>query len=328
MARTRSVPKTITVFGGSGFVGRHVTRALARRGYRVRAAVRRPDLAGHLQPLGDVGQITAVQANLRYPDSIDRAIVGADAVINLVAILAEGGRQTFRSVVEFGGRAVAQSCRDAGVPLVHVSAIGADHEGTSQYARSKAIAEDAVREALGDKAIIMRPSIIFGPEDEFFNRFAGMAGLSPALPLIGGGHTKFQPVYVADVAEAIARAIDGELKGGTTYELGGPEVLTFRECMEEMLKVIDRKRMLVSIPWPIAMLQGRVLGLLPNPLLTADQVESLRADNIVSDEAKTQKRTLEGIGIEPASLEAILPTYLWRFREYGQYHRAERNDAA
>lgn len=324
MSATTAQPKTITVFGGSGFLGRHVTRTLAKRGYRVRAAVRRPDLAGHLQPLGDVGQIVAVQANLRYRDSIERAVAGADAVINLVGILSESGKQSFAAVQEFGARAVAEACKAQGIPLVHVSAIGADENSISVYGRTKAAAERWVRDTLGDDAIIMRPSIVFGPEDDFFNQFAKMAGLSPALPLIGGGKTRFQPVYVGDVAEAIARAIDGNLKGGATYELGGPEVMTFRQCLEEMLQIIDRKRFFVTIPWWAAHIQGRIFQMLPNPLLTEDQVKLLKSDNVVSDDARIAGRTLQGIGIEPATVEAILPTYLWQYREAGQYHQRER----
>ncbi|MEO0545100.1 MAG: complex I NDUFA9 subunit family protein [Pseudomonadota bacterium] len=321
-------PKVITVFGGSGFLGRHVTRALAKRGYRVRAAVRRPDLAFHLQPLGDVGQITAIQANLRYKDSVAKAVEGADAAINLVGILFETGKQKFRAVQEQGARNIADACAAAGIPLVHVSAIGADSEGEAAYARTKAAAENWVRDALGDKAIIMRPSIVFGPEDGFFNKFAAMARLSPALPLIGGGETKFQPVYVGDVAEAIAKAIDGDLRGGATYELGGPEVLTFRQCLEEMLTIIERKRLFVNIPFWAAFIQGRLAQMLPNPILTEDQVKLLKNDNIVSDAAKANGLTLEGIGISGKTIEAILPTYLWQFREHGQYRNAARREAA
>lgn len=328
MSNSSRSPKTITVFGASGFLGRHVTRALAKRGYRVRAAVRRPDLAGHLQPLGDVGQISPVQANLRHRWSIDRALEGADAAVNLVGILFETGRQSFNAVQEFGARAVAQSCAERNLPLVHISAIGADPESDADYARTKGLGEQAVREALGENAIIMQPSIIFGPEDNFFNQFAGMARFSPALPLIGGGETKFQPVYVDDVAEAIAKAIDGDLKGGTTYELGGPEVMSFKKCLEEMLKVVQRKRLLVNIPWGIAQLQGAILGLLPNPLLTTDQVKMLKGDTIVSEKARAEGRSLEGIGIEAASVEAILPTYLWRFRETGQFRNPNTDTAA
>jgi len=319
MTEKTNLPKVVTVFGGSGFVGRHVVRALARRGYRVRVAVRRPDLAYHLQPLGDVGQITAVQANLRVRWSVERAIEGADAVINLVGILFESGRQSFAAVQEFGARAVAEACAEAKVPLVHMSALGADPDGESEYARTKGRAEAAVLSALGKKAVVIRPSIIFGPEDDFFNKFADMARFSPVMPLIGGGGTKFQPVYVGDVAEAFARAVDGKLAGGKVYELGGPEVLTFRECLEEVLKVTQRKRFFVAIPWWVARLQGRILGLLPKPLLTVDQVTLLKTDNVVSDEAEKDGRTFAGIGIRPATVDAILPTYLWRFREAGQF---------
>lgn len=323
MTEISNLPKVVTVFGGSGFIGRHVVRALARRGYRVRVAVRRPDLAIHLQPLGDVGQITAVQANLRHRWSIDRAVAGSDAVINLVGLLYESGRQSFAAVHEFGSRAVAEACATAGVPLVHMSALGVDRNSGSDYARTKAIAEAAVLSALGEKAIIMRPSIVFGPEDGFFNKFADMARFSPVLPLIGGGATKFQPVYVGDVAEAFARAVDGKLAGGTIYELGGPEVLTFRECLEEILRVTHRKRMLVNLPWWAARLKARFLQLLPKPLLTVDQVMLLKNDNVVSDAATNEDRTLAGIGIRATTLEAILPSYLWRFRETGQFSTAE-----
>ncbi|MEL6921149.1 MAG: complex I NDUFA9 subunit family protein [Pseudomonadota bacterium] len=320
-------PKVITVFGGSGFLGRHVTRALAKRGYRVRAAVRRPDLAFHLQPIGDVGQITAIQANLRYQQSVEKAVEGADAAINLVGILFESGKQKFRAVQEQGARNVAEACKGAGIPLVHVSAIGADANGKSDYAQTKGRAENWVRDTLGAQATIMRPSIVFGPEDGFFNKFAGMARLSPFLPLIGGGNTKFQPVYVVDVAEAIAKAIDGEIKGGLTYELGGPEVLTFRQCLEEMLKIIERKRAFISIPFWVAGIQGRMAQMLPNPILTEDQVKLLRNDNVVSEDARRDGLTLESIGIKGKTIEAILPTYLWQFREHGQYRNAARRDA-
>lgn len=318
-----NLPKVVTVFGGSGFIGRHVVQALAKRGYRVRIAVRRPDKAIFLRPLGDVGQIAAIQANLRYPWSVKRAVKDSDAVINLVGILYETGRQSFGGVQEFGAKTVADACREAGVPLVHGSAIGADEASGSEYARTKARAEKAVFEALDGKAVVIRPSIVFGPEDDFFNKFADMARFSPALPLIGGGMTRFQPVYVGDVAEAIARAVDGELKGGTVYELGGPEVMTFRECLEEVLRVTRRKRLFVDIPWWAARAQGRILGLLPKPLLTADQVTLLQHDNVVSDKAKKEGRTLEGIGIHPATVDAILPTYLWRYRVAGQYSKPE-----
>jgi len=320
MTTLSNMPKVITVFGGSGFLGRHVTRALAKRGYRVRAAVRRPDLAFHLQPLGDVGQIAAIQANLRHKWSVERAVEGADAAINLVGILFEGGKQDFDAVQDYGARYVAESCDKAGIPLVHVSAIGADPDSDAKYAQSKGRGENWVRQTLGDKAVIMRPSIVFGPEDNFFNQFAFMSRNSPFLPLIGGGMTKFQPVYVADVAEAIARGIDGQLKGGATYELGGPEVMSFRKCLEEMLEVIERRRALVSIPWWAASVQGRFFQMMPGtPLITEDQVRLLRNDNIVSQAAIDEGLTLDGIGIDASTVEAILPTYLWRFRVAGQF---------
>lgn len=315
---TMTKPKLITVFGGSGFVGRYVVRALAKRGYRVRVAVRRPDLAFHLQPLGGVGQIQAVQANLRYRWSVDRAVAGSDHVINLVGILYEGGSQRFSTVHDFGARAVAEAARAAGVPLTHMSAIGADPRSQSVSASTKGRAEEAVHKILPE-AYIIRPSIIFGPEDGFFNKFAGMARISPFLPLIGGGKTKFQPVYVGDVAEVFARSVDGALQPGATYELGGGEVLSFRQCMEEMLRVIGRKRLFMSIPFWVASIQGSILGLLPKPLITSDQVIQFKQDNIVSEAAEAEGRTLEGLGIRPQTIETILPSYLWRFRVQGQY---------
>ncbi|TIQ30264.1 MAG: complex I NDUFA9 subunit family protein [Mesorhizobium sp.] len=320
MTEILQTPKLVVVFGGSGFVGRHVVRALAKRGYRIRVACRRPDLAGHVQPLGNVGQIQPVQANVRVRWSIDRAVQGADHVVNLVAILHETGRQKFGSVHEFGARAVAEAARSVGAGLTHVSALGADLHSPSGYARTKALGEKAVFETIPD-AVIFRPSINFGPEDSFFNRFAGMARYSPVLPLIGGGQTKFQPVYVGDVAEAIARSVDGNVKGGEIYELGGPQVLTFKECMEEMLAVIDRRRLLVPVPWWVANLQASILQLLPNPLLTKDQVLQLREHNVVSEIAAKANRTLGGLGIQPQAIATILPSYLWRFRAAGQFQQ-------
>ena len=318
MAPVMKVPPLVTVFGGSGFIGRHVVRALARRGYRVRAAVRKPNLALHLLPLGNVGQIQPVQANLRVRWSVDRAVQGADYVINLVGIMHESGRQTFNAVQDFGARAVAEAARAQGAKLIHLSAIGADAQSNVAYARTKALGEKAVRETLED-AIIFRPSVVFGPEDAFFNRFAAMARMSPVLPLIGGGETKFQPVYVDDVAEAIARAVDGEVAGGRVYELGGPQVANFRELLEEVLAVVGRKRLLAPVPWWVAKIQGSLLGLLPNPPLTSAQVELLKIDNVVSQAAINEGRTLEGLGVTPQALDAILPSYLWQFRPAGQY---------
>jgi uncharacterized protein YbjT (DUF2867 family) len=312
--------KLVTVFGGSGFLGRHVVRALVKRGYRVRAAVRRPDLAGHLQPLGAVGQIQAVQANLRYPDTIARALQGADAVVNLVGILYQSGKQTFDTVQAEAPGQIAKAAAAAGIStLVHVSAIGADANSPAAYARTKAAGEAGVLAAF-PTAVIMRPSIVFGPEDGFFNLFAGLARISPFLPLVGGGVTKFQPVYVGDVAEAVARAIDGCVKPGATYELGGPEVKTFRECLELMLAETRRKRLLLPLPFGLAKIQASVMQLLPKPLLTVDQVKLLETDNVVSEAARQEGRTLEGLGITPTTLAAILPTYLWPYRPNGQFN--------
>jgi NADH dehydrogenase len=307
----------VTVFGGSGFLGRHLVRALAREGYRIRNAVRRPDLAGHLQPLGRVGQIHSVQANLRYPASVEAAVRGADVVINLVGILFERGKQRFEAVQAQGAANVAQAAAAAGVRLIHVSALGANPDSPALYARTKAAGEQAVRAATPE-AVIFRPSIVFGPEDDFFNRFASMARMSPVLPLVGGGETKFQPVFVGDVAQAIVKAVGGS-KDGSMYELGGPEVRTFKALMEYVLAVTERRRLLVPLPFGIAKLQAFFLQLMPTPLLTPDQVELLRADNVVSAAAIEERRTLAGLGIEPAAMEAIVPSYLWRFRKTGQF---------
>jgi uncharacterized protein YbjT (DUF2867 family) len=322
MTTVTARPKLVTVFGGSGFVGRHLVAALARRGYLVRVAVRRPDLAGVVQPAGNVGQIMPVQANLRVRWSVDRAVQGADAVVNLVGILYESGRQRFDAVQDFGARAVAEAARAAGASLVQVSAIGADANSTSAYARTKAAGERAALDTVPG-AVVIRPSIQFGPEDGFFNKFADMARLSPFLPLVGGGHTKFQPVYVADVAEAIARAVDGKVEGGRVYELGGPEVLSFRECMEQMLEVIDRKRVLLPIPFWAASMLGSVLGLLPKPVLTRDQVELLKVDNVVSQAATAEGRDFAAFGIAPRAIGPVLPSYLWGHRPAGQFTRPQ-----
>jgi NADH dehydrogenase len=310
----------ITLYGGSGFIGRHVVRALAKTGARMRIAVRRPELAGFLQPLGGVGQISAVQANVRYPDSLLAAAKGADAVINLVGILSPSGKQTFTSVQDEGARHVAEAARAAGVKaFVHMSAIGADANSPSAYARTKAAGEAAVKEVLPD-ATIMRPSVVFGPEDEFFNRFAALARISPALPLIGGGKTRFQPVFAGDVAKAVVRALTGSAQACPVYELGGPEILSMREVMERVLTYTMRKRMLVTLPFPLAKLQGAILQLLPNPPLTLDQVRLLEKDNVVSEAAKRANCTLEGLGIaEPVAVEAVVPDYLEQYRPKGQF---------
>ncbi len=309
----------VTVYGGSGFLGRHLVRAIARTGARIRVAVRRPELAGHLQPLGGVGQIVPVQANVRFPDSVVTAAEDADAVVNLVGILYAAGRQTFKSVQDEGARNVAEAAMAAGVKtFVHVSAIGADAHSPSIYARTKAEGEAAVRKVFPDAAVI-RPSVVFGPEDEFFNRFAALAQLSPMLPLIGGGHTKFQPVFVGDVAQAIVASLEGRASAGAPFELGGPEILSMREVMERVLAYTMRSRALVPLPFWLAKLQAAFLQWLPAPPLTVDQVRLLERDNVVSDAAIKDGRTLQGIGIEPLAIASVVPDYLEQFRPRGQF---------
>jgi uncharacterized protein YbjT (DUF2867 family) len=310
--------RLVTVFGGSGFLGRYAVRALAQSGFRIRAAVRRPDLAYKLQPLGRVGQIHAVQANLRYPDSVMRATEGADTVINLVGVLHSTGAQTFDAVQAEGAATVAQAAKENGAKLIHISAIGADPKSSSAYARTKAAGEKA---ALAEGAVVLRPSIVFGPEDDFFNRFASLARMSPVLPLVGGGKTLFQPVFVGDVAIAILKAAEGKAAPRTIYELGGPEVKSFRELMELTLREIDRKRLLVSLPFGLASFQAAFLEMLPGKLLTRDQVALLKSDNVVSKKAEREGRTLQDLGVNATSMEAILPGYLWRFRKAGQFTR-------
>jgi uncharacterized protein YbjT (DUF2867 family) len=316
-----NIDTLVTVFGGSGFLGRHVVRALVKRDYRVRVAVRRPELAGHLQPLGRVGQIHAVQANLRYPASVEAAVTDAQIVINLVGILKQSGAQSFDAVQAKGADAVAKAAAAAGARLVHVSAIGADTNSPSAYARSKAAGEVAAQAAV-PSVTIMRPSVMFGPEDDFFNRFASLARMSPVLPLVGGGVTKLQPVFVGDVAAAIADATDGRARSGAVYELGGAEVRTLRDIMQFVLHTIERERILLPLPFALARLKALFLQFAPAPLtLTPDQVDLLRSDNVVSAQAQSEGLTLEGLGITPDTMEAIVPGYLWRFRKTGQFRQ-------
>lgn len=325
MDAMRQSPKLVTVFGGSGFLGRHVVRALAKRGYRLRVAVRRPNLAQFLQPLGTVGQIQLVQANLRYDSSVERAVERSDAVVNLVGILTEVGRQSFSEVQAFGARAIADAT-PKDVPVVHVSAIGADADSPAEYARSKAEGEAAIMAAHPD-AVVFRPSVLFGQGDTFLNRFAALARALPVLPL-AGADTRFQPAFVGDVAEAVARAVDGTVPGGRVYELGGPEIMTLHEIVSYVLRTTGRRRVLLPLPFGIARLQARALeiadmltlGLLPDSLkLTRDQVALLQSDNVVSQAAIAEGRCFAGLGIEPRGMEAIVPQYLVRFRKTGQF---------
>lgn len=307
-------PMLITVFGGSGFLGRHTVRALARAGFRIKVATRHPNRAFFLRPLGSVGQIDFVKCDVSDKDAVAEALKGAQAVVNLTGILFEKG-QTFEDVQTDGAAHIAEAAAKAGVTaLVHVSAIGADAESDSSYAVTKAAGEQAVRTSF-PKAVILRPSIIFGPEDGFFNKFAEMARFFPALPLIGGGKTRFQPVFVGDVAQAILTALSRQ--DGRTYELGGPSIYSFRELLQLILREIDRKRALVPLPFGIAFLQAALLQLLPKPLLTVDQVRLLKKDNIVAPTAAG----LADLGITPTSVEAVVPSYLWRYRAKGEYAR-------
>ncbi|CAN7510852.1 complex I NDUFA9 subunit family protein [Phenylobacterium sp. LjRoot219] len=308
----------VTVFGGSGFVGAQAVRQLAKAGWRIRVAVRNPNLAYRMRLQGDVGQIDLVQANIRNPDSVLRALDGASAAVNLVGVLHEAGRQGFQAVHAMGAKNVAEAARAQGVTrLVQMSALGADAESGAKYARTKAAGEAAAREIFPD-AVIVRPSIVFGQDDHFFNRFAAMATMSPVLPLIGGGGTRFQPVFVGDVGKALALATTRDDAAGHTYELGGPAVFTFRQLMELMLAEIDRRRLLLPVPFPVARLLGMagdlVAGVVPPPV-TTDQVELLKTDNVASGAYPG----LAELGITPTTLEAVLPGYLYRYRKGGQY---------
>lgn len=313
----------IVVFGGSGFVGRHVVRALAKSGKRVRVAMRRPHLGADLRVLGDVGQIQLVQANVRFPDSIDAALDGADGVVNLVGVLAEHGKQNFNALHAEAPRVIAEAAAKRGIKrFVQVSAIGAAPKG-ARYARTKFAGEQNARAALPE-TIVLRPSIMFGPGDTFFNRFADMARLAPAMPIFGGGKTKFQPLFVGDMADAVVAALNNESARGRTFELGGPRVYTLKELMQYLLNEIARPRPLVDIPFFIAQPMGIVIGwfstLNPfmDPPLTGDQVLMLQKDNIVGVDASAG--TLAHLGVtQLESVEAIVPSYLWRFRPYGQF---------
>jgi NADH dehydrogenase len=310
--------KMVTVFGGSGFLGRHTVRALARAGWRIKVATRHPARGFFLRPLGTVGQIDFVKCDVSDAESVAHAVMGAQAVINLTGILFQKG-QTFEDVQAEGAANIAKAASAAGVgALVHVSAIGADPESDSEYAVTKAEGEQSVRETF-PAAVILRPSIIFGPEDGFFNKFAEMARLFPALPLVGGGHTRFQPVFVGDVAAAIVAALGTE--GGRTYELGGPSIYSFKELMQLILRETGRKRALVPLPFALASLKAMFLQLLPNPILTMDQVRLLKKDNVVSPTAAG----LADLGITPTSVEAVIPSYLWRYRARGEYAPAPGN---
>lgn len=305
----------VAIVGASGFIGRYVVRRLAAQGAVIAAIVRDVEAAKFLQPMGDVGQIARIRAGLQDEARLAAALAGCEAIVNLAGILYERGIQSFEAVHHEGAGRLGRLAKAAGVKrLIHISALGADPQSPSLYARSKAAGEAALRAAFPD-AVILRPSIVFGPEDDFFNRFAALAQFAPALPLIGGGSTRFQPVYVGDVAEAVTKALDDPAAPGRTYELGGPQIFTFRELMERVLAETKRRRLLVPLPWSLARLQAAFLEWLPTPPLTRDQVNLLRRDNVVAPGALT----LADLGIAPTTVDAILPTYLDRFRRGGWF---------
>ncbi|WP_109313048.1 complex I NDUFA9 subunit family protein [Ruegeria sp. AU67] len=313
--------KMVTIYGGSGFVGRYITRRMANEGWRVRVAVRRPNEAIFVRPYGVVGQVEPILCNIRDDASVAAAMHGADAVVNCVGVLNELGKNAFDAVQAEGAERIARLAAEQGISrMVHISAIGADAESDSEYSRTKAHGEAGVMTHIAD-AIILRPSVIFGTEDQFFNRFAGMTRMGPFLPLVGA-ETKFQPVYVDDVAKAAVQGVLGQAEAGV-YELGGPEVKTFRALMQQMLDVIYRRRVIIEMPFFLARIMTGVLDILkfvsfqlfPNHILTRDQLKNLRRDNVASDGAKG----FEDLGIEPATLESVLPDYLWKFRPSGQY---------
>lgn len=308
--------RLVTVFGGSGFIGRYVVQRLARRGDFVRVAVRDPEAALYLKTQGVVGQVTPIGANLRMPESVEAAVAGADEVVNLVGILYESGASKFDPIQAEGPGVVGRAATATGVKrLVHVSAIGADSTSPAAYARSKAVGETNLRAAFPG-AVILRPSVVFGPEDGFFNRFAQMAQFAPALPLIGGGATRFQPVFVEDVADAVLAGLERADAVGQTYELGGPRVYSFRELMELLLAEIQRKRFLVPLPFAVASLMGAVMERLPSPVITRDQVKLLKRDNVVAPDAKT----LADLEIDATPVETILPAMMTHYRPGGRWH--------
>lgn len=309
----------VTVFGGSGFIGRHLIRRLAKTGAMIRVASRHPSRAQFLKPAGNVGQIVPIATDITNDHSVAMAVTGASTVVNLIGVLYESSRWRFDAVHAEAPRRIGMAARLAGVErLVHVSAIGADLNSPAAYARSKAAGEANLRSVFPE-ATILRPSVLFGPEDNFLNMFGGLALMSPVLPLLGGGQTRFQPVYVGDVADAIIAALAAPDAAGKTYELGGPRVYTFKELLVYLLEQIRRKRLLVPVPFGLARLKASVLELLPSPMLTRDQVELLKKDNVVADNALT----LKDLGVAATALEVIAPSYLDRFRPGGRYSRTQ-----
>lgn len=313
--------RTATVFGGSGFIGRYIVKRLANAGYTVRVAVRDPEAAHFLQPMGNVGQIVRLPVAVQDDEAVRWALDGADVAVNLVGIMHEtGGAQTFEQVQAQAPARIARAANDAGVKrFVQLSALGADADSPSIYARTKAQGEWAVLEAFPDAAVL-RPSIVVGPEDSFFNRFARMATLSPVIPLIGGGTTRFQPVYAGDVADAAMATLTRANAKGRIHELGGPRIYTFKQLMELMLQQIRRKRLLLPIPFALAEIQARILELLPSPPLTRDQLRLLKVDNVVSGE----QPTFADLDLSPQAIEAVLPRYMDVYRPGGRFNVQRR----
>jgi NADH dehydrogenase len=320
------IEQIVTVFGASGFLGRNAVRGLGKGGfgYRIRAASRNPNVANYLSPMGHVGQIQLLRCDVRNADDVARAVANSDAVVNLVGILYPSGGQTYEAMHVDAARSIGRAAREAGIKtVIHISTPGISPESESAYARTKADGEIALREEFPD-ATILRPSLVFGPDDNFFNKFASLSRFTPALPLIGGGHTRFQPVFVGDVAKAIVKCVDDDSTRGKIYELGGPAIYTFKEMLQTILRETNRSRLLVPIPFWLATLKSYFLQFLPGTLLTPDQVTFLKSENVVSPDALT----LADLGIAPDSLEAVLPSYLWRFRPKGQYENSSRERVA
>jgi NADH dehydrogenase len=320
------IEQVVTVFGASGFLGRNAVRALAKGGfgYRIRACSRNPNAAAYLWPMGHVGQIQPLRCDVRNADDVARAVANSDAVVNLVGILYPAGGQTYEAMHVDAARIIGRATREAGIgTLVHISTPGIRPDSESEYSRTKAEGELALREEFPD-ATILRSSLVFGPDDNFFNKFASLSRFTPALPLIGGGHTRFQPMFVGDVAKAIVKCVDDASTRGRSYELGGPTVYTMKEMLQIILRETCRKRLLIPIPFWLATLQSYVLQFLPGTLLTPDQVTFLKGENVVSPDALT----LADLGIAPDSLEAVLPSYLWRFRPKGQFENSSRERVA
>ncbi|GAA4658455.1 complex I NDUFA9 subunit family protein [Bartonella pachyuromydis] len=318
-------PKLITVFGGSGFVGRHVVETLTKRGYRVRIAVRRPQKAYYMLQVGEVGQTQMLKTNIKHRASVARALLGADGAVFLPGSLAQANQSNFQKTQIDGAQNVSELTAQAGIPFIYMSSLVTNQNAKFLYARVKFTSEQIVR-SIHPQVIIMRPSVIFGQEDCFFNTLAHLSCSLPIMPLFGGGQSKLQPVYVGDIAEFVVRALEGQVISGKSYDLGGPQIITFRNALENILKIIHRKKTILSMPLSIGLLMGEVFGTIGKlpffpTLVTTNQIRFLQVDNVVSQEAIKNGYTLEGAGITPRAMTALLPSYLWRFRPHGQFSK-------